>query len=244
MPITIRLQALVASGENSKMIKFENVSKIYNAGCTALEDINLAIQPKEFLTIAGSSGAGKSTLLKLLTREEVPSSGKILWHDKNIVDIKNSELEVLRRKIGTVFQDIKLLPNKTAYENISFAMEVGGRTDLEVIEDVPRILRLIGLAERAEHFPTQLSGGEKQRIAIGRALAHRPEVLIADEPTGNLDSVNAWGIIRLLVKINELGTTVILASHDREIVNTLEKRVITMEKGKIIRDEEKGRYII
>lgn len=226
------------------MIKFENVSKIYSIGCTALDDISLEIKSKEFIIIAGPSGSGKSTLLKLLLREELPSQGKIFWHNKNIVDIKNSELEKLRRKMGTVFQDIKLLPNKTAYENIAFAMEVGGRSSQEVIEDVPRILRLVSLADRAEHFPHQLSGGEKQRIAIGRALAHRPELLIADEPTGNLDSVNAWGIVRLLVRINELGTTVILASHDREIVNALEKRVITIEKGKIIRDDKKGRYIL
>lgn len=226
------------------MIKFENVSKIYSIGCTALDDISLEIKSEEFIIIAGPSGSGKSTLLKLLLREELPSQGKIFWHNKNIVDIKNSELEKLRRKMGTVFQDIKLLPNKTAYENIAFAMEVGGRSSQEVIEDVPRILRLVSLADRAEHFPHQLSGGEKQRIAIGRALAHRPELLIADEPTGNLDSVNAWGIVRLLVRINELGTTVILASHDREIVNALEKRVITIEKGKIIRDDKKGRYIL
>ena len=229
------------------MIKFENVFKTYSGGsldCTVLDDINVLINHKEFVSIAGPSGAGKSTLLKLLIREELPTQGKIFWHDKDITEIKNSELEKLRRRMGTVFQDIKLLPNKTAYENIAFAMEVGGRTSQEVIEDVPRILKLIGLAERADHFPQQLSGGEKQRIAIGRALAHRPDLLIADEPTGNLDSINAWGIIRLLVKINELGTTVILATHDREIVNALEHRVITMEKGKIIRDEEKGRYIL
>lgn len=226
------------------MIKFQNISKIYPPDCVALEDIDLVIQPKEFVSIAGRSGAGKTTLLKLLIREERPSQGRIFWNKQNIFKVPEKKLPFFRRKIGLIFQDFKLLSNKTAAENIAFAMEASGRTNQEVEEDVPQLLRLVGLTERNNHFPDQLSGGEKQRVAIARALAHRPEVLMADEPTGNLDLVHTWEIIRLLIKINELGTTVILATHDRDIINSLEKRVITLDKGRVIRDEEKGRYIL
>ncbi|OGZ34111.1 MAG: cell division ATP-binding protein FtsE [Candidatus Portnoybacteria bacterium RIFCSPLOWO2_12_FULL_39_9] len=226
------------------MITFKDVSKIYLPDHIALNNINLTIQPKEFVSLAGPSGAGKSTLLRLAIREEQPSKGQIFLEEQEINHLAAKDLPQLRRKIGIVFQDFKLLSNKTAYENIAFAMEVGGRTNQEIEEDVPRVLRLVGLHDRDEHFPDQLSGGEKQRVAIGRALAHRPTILIADEPTGNLDLINTWDIIRLLLKINELGTTVILATHDREIVNTLDRRVITLEKGRVIRDEEKGRYIL
>jgi len=226
------------------MITFKDVSKIYLPDHIALNNINLTIQPKEFVSLAGPSGAGKSTLLRLAIREEQPSKGQIFLEEQEINHLAAKDLPQLRRKIGIVFQDFKLLSNKTAYENIAFAMEVGGRTNQEIEEDVPRVLRLVGLHDRDEHFPDQLSGGEKQRVAIGRALAHRPTILIADEPTGNLDLINTWDIIRLLLKINELGTTVILATHDREIVNTLDRRVITLEKGRVIRGEEKGRYIL
>ena len=226
------------------MIKFVNISKIYPPDCIALKNINLLIQPKEFVSIAGCSGAGKTTLLKLLIREERPTQGRIFWNKQDIFRIPDKDLPHLRRKIGLIFQDFKLLTNKTAAENIAFAMEVSGRTNQEIEEDVPQLLKLVGLIERADHFPDQLSGGEKQRVAIARALAHRPEVLMADEPTGNLDLVHTWEIIRLLIKINELGTTVILATHDRDIINSLEKRVITLDQGRIIRDEEKGRYIL
>jgi len=226
------------------MIKFKQISKIYTPDCRALEDINLIINDKEFISIAGSSGAGKSTLIRLLIREELPSQGQIFWHGQDICQIQDKDLPFWRRQIGMIFQDFRLLPNKTAYENIAFAMEVGARPKQDIERDVPQLLKLVNLLERADHFPSQLSGGEKQRVAIARALAHRPKVLIADEPTGNLDALHTWEIVRLLIKINELGTIVILATHDREIINGLDKRVITLDKGKVIRDEEEGRYIL
>lgn len=226
------------------MINFKKVTKIYGPNCKALEDINLIIGEKEFLTVAGRSGAGKSTLIKLLIREEVPTKGHIFFRGDDTSQIKDKDLPYWRRRIGMIFQDFKLLPDRTAAENIAFAMEVDGWTQAEIDRDVPQLLGLVGLLERASHFPDQLSGGEKQRIAIARALAHRPEILIADEPTGNLDLTNTWEIIRLLIKINELGTTVILATHDPDIINGLGKRVVTLENGKIIKDEEKGKYIL
>ena len=226
------------------MIEFHKVYKIYPPNCQALENINLNINEGEFLSIAGRSGAGKSTLIKLLIREELPSRGRVLWGKDDILQIPDRNLPLWRRRIGMIFQDFRLLPDKTSYENIAFAMEAGSRTNQEIERDVPQLLRLVSLTDRAEHFPSQLSGGEKQRVAIARALAHRPEVLIADEPTGNLDLLNTWEIIRLLIKINELGTTVILATHDRDIINGLDKRVVTLEKGKVIKDDEKGKYIL
>ncbi len=226
------------------MIKFKQIYKIYPPDCRALEDINLIISEQEFICVAGRSGAGKSTLIRLLIREEAPSQGQILWHNHDIFQIRNRDLPFWRRQIGMIFQDFRLLPEKTAYENIAFAMEVGGRNNQEIERDVPQLLKLVNLVERADHFPSQLSGGEKQRVAIARALAHRPKLLIADEPTGNLDGLHTWDIIRLLIKINELGTTVVLATHDREIINGLEKRVVILEKGRIIRDEQGGRYIL
>ena len=226
------------------MIRFENITKIYPSNCVALENINLKINPQEFVCIAGPSGAGKTTLLKLLIREEEPTKGNIFWNGENILEIPPKKIPYFRRRIGLVFQDFKLLYNKTAYENIAFAMEVNGISNEEIERDVPQILKLVGLEHRANHFPFQLSGGEKQRVAIARALANRPKLLMADEPTGNLDTLHAWEIIRLLIKINELGTTVILATHDKDIINGLRKRVVTLNKGRIIRDEEEGRYIL
>lgn len=226
------------------MITFEKVSKIYSPKCRALNNISLTIKDKEFVSIAGRSGAGKSTLIKLLIREEVPTIGRILWKGFDINKISNVEMPLWRRKIGMVFQDFKLLPEKTAYENIAFAMEASGRADEDIERDIPKLLKIVNLSERAEHFPSQLSGGEKQRVAIARALAHRPKILIADEPTGNLDPLHTWEIIRLLIKINELGTIVVLSTHDREIINGLNKRVITLEKGKVIKDDEKGKYVL
>ncbi|MCD6283746.1 cell division ATP-binding protein FtsE [bacterium] len=226
------------------MIRFENITKIYPYNCAALENVNLRINPQEFVCIAGPSGAGKTTLLKLLIREEDPTEGSIFWNGENILEIPPKKISHFRRRIGLVFQDFKLLYNKTAYENIAFAMEVSGISDREIERDVPQILKLVGLEHRAGHFPSQLSGGEKQRVAIARALANRPKLLMADEPTGNLDTLHAWEIIRLLIKINELGTTVILATHDKEIINGLGKRVVTLNNGKIVRDEEEGRYIL
>jgi len=229
------------------IIKFENISKIYNGKsgrCEALKDINLEISPKEFLSLAGQSGAGKSTVLKMLTMEENPSTGKILFGGQNIRLLEPKKMPFFRRKIGTIFQDFRLLSDLTAGENISFAMEVAGYDDDEIRRDVPQVLELVGMGDKLDRFPRELSGGEKQRVAIARALIHRPEVILADEPTGNLDILNAWDIIRLLVKINELGTTIILATHDREIINNLGRRVVTLDKGRIIRDEKNGRYIL
>jgi len=226
------------------MIEFKQVSKIYSPNCQALDGINLVISENEFVSIAGRSGAGKSTLIKLFIREELPSHGRIFWKGQDICQIKDNHLPIWRRRIGMIFQDFRLLNEKTAYENIAFAMEVSGREEDEVERDTSQLLKLVGLLDRAEHFPSQLSGGEKQRIAIARALAHRPEVLVADEPTGNLDLLHTWEIVKLLIKINELGTTVILSTHDREIINGLDKRVVTLEKGRIIKDDEKGKYIL
>ncbi len=228
------------------MIHFKSVSKIYPINSDhmiALEKITFRIRPREFVSLVGQSGAGKTTLLRLLLKEENPSGGEILVDGQKLEEVVSKELPLYRRKIGAVFQDFKLLPNKTAYENIAFAMEAAGRTDEEIQEDIPEILKLVGLSDRGHHFPYQLSGGEKQRVAIGRALAHRPVILIADEPTGNLDPLHTWDIIRLLFKINEMGTTVILATHDREIINTIGKRVVTLDKGRLIKDEERGRYM-
>lgn len=225
------------------MIVFQNVSKIYN-GCVALDNLNLTIKPKEFVSLAGSSGAGKSTLLKLLIGEEKPTKGKVLLDKQNIHLIQDKDMPRLRRKIGMIFQDFRLLSDRTAYENVAFAMEVVGAANEEIKQDVPQLLELVGLVGKLHQFPHQLSGGEKQRVAIARALIHRPSVILADEPTGNLDLLNSWDIVRLLLKINELGTTIILATHDREIINTLGRRVITLDKGRLLRDEENGRYIL
>lgn len=226
------------------MIKFENVSKIYNPTSTALDGVSLEIHPKEFVSIVGPSGAGKSTILKLLIAEERPSEGKIFFDGVDVNTIGSDDLPQLRRRIGMIFQDYRLLTSKTAYENVSFAMEAAGRSDADIRENVPEVLELVDLADKREHFPSELSGGEKQRVAIARAIINQPDVLMADEPTGNLDPVNTWEIVRLLEKINELGTTVLLATHDKQIVDHLGRRVISMEKGKIIRDEKKGIYII
>lgn len=226
------------------MIKFDKISKIYSDDSIALNDISFEIKKNEFCSIVGRSGAGKSTLLKLLIREESPTSGNIFIDNVDITNLRRGQLPFLRRRIGAVFQDFKLLPQKTAYENVAFSMEVMGIDEKIIQEDVPQILRLVGLAKKAYHFPHQLSGGEKQRVSFARALVYRPEILIADEPTGNLDLLNTLDVIRLLLKINELGTTVILATHDKTAVDNLRKRVVTIEDGRIIRDEEKGRYII
>lgn len=210
----------------------------------ALKNVSFEVKPQEFVSVVGRSGAGKSTLLKLLIAEEKPTSGKIFFNRQNILAVSQKELPALRRQIGAIFQDFKLLPNKTAYENTAFAMQVVGKSEAEIKNDVPRILDLVGLKDKGGNFPRELSGGEKQRVAIARALVHRPNVIVADEPTGNLDPINTWDIIRLLIKINELGTTVILATHDKEIINALEKRVVSLEGGVVTRDENPGRYIL
>ena len=226
------------------MIKFENVSKIYNSRSAALKNVSFEVGSHEFVSVVGKSGAGKTTLLKLLLAEEKPTSGKIFFNRQDVISVKQNELPFLRRQIGAIFQDFKLLPNKTAYENVAFAMQVVGKSEAEIKNDVSKVLDLVGLKDKAGNFPKELSGGEKQRVAIARALVHRPMVIVADEPTGNLDPINTWDIIRLLVKINELGTTVILATHDKEIINALEKRVVILEGGTVTRDENPGRYIL
>lgn len=228
------------------MITFTNVGKLYENGSTsvALEEINLKINTGEFVTLVGKSGAGKSTLVKLIIGEEQPSRGKIVVAGQDVGKMRASDLPTLRRKLGVVFQDFRLLPKKTVHENVAFAMEVAGRLESEIAEVVPQVLDMVGLAERAGHFPGQLSGGEKQRVAIARAMINRPMVIIADEPTGNLDPVNTWEIIKLLTKINELGTTIILATHSKDIVNALGKRVVSIDKGRVVRDEQNGRYIL
>lgn len=223
------------------MIKFENVTKFYG-GQKALDGINLQINHGEFISVVGMSGAGKSTLLKLIIGEEDLDHGKILIDDIDMTRVKKIDLPYLRRKIGTVFQDIKLLPKRTAFENVAFAMEVSGHRKDKIHKDVPKILELVGLLHKRNNFPHQMSGGEKQRVAIARSLAHRPLLILADEPTGNLDEINANEILDLLLKINELGTTVILATHAADLVNKIKRRVITIEGGKITKEQEKGKY--
>ncbi len=227
------------------MIKFQSVKKIYKPHNVVLNDINLEIKPGEFVSLVGLSGAGKSTLLKLLTREERPTAGKVIVEDMDLDEIRDKDVPYYRRKIGTVYQDFKLLEKKTAFENVAFAMEVSDTDPEEIEKNVPQILAIVGLADKLDSFPDQLSAGEKQRLAIARAMIHRPTILLADEPTGNLDLVNSYDVLKLLLKINELGTTVVLASHDTNLVNTIGRRVISMDKGKIVRDQtHHGRYVI
>jgi len=223
------------------MIKFENVSKTYNHS-KALNNVNLEIHHGEFISLVGLSGAGKSTLLKLIIGEEKLDEGRILIDDIDISGVNKNDLPFLRRKIGVVFQDIKLLPRRTAFENVAFAMEVCGHRKDKIAKDVPKILELVGLLHKKDNFPHEMSGGEKQRVAIARALAHRPVLLLADEPTGNLDEVNAGEVIDLLLKINQLGTTVVLATHAADMVNRIKKRVITIEGGRVVMEQEKGHY--
>ena len=223
------------------MIKFENVAKKYNH-LKALNNINLEIHHGEFVSLVGLSGAGKSTLLKLIIGEEDLDGGRILIDDIDIATVKKTDLPYLRRKIGVVFQDMKLLPKRTAFENVAFAMEVCGHRKEKIDKDVPKILDLVGLLHKKNNFPHEMSGGEKQRVAIARALSHRPVLLLADEPTGNLDEVNANEVLDLLIKINQLGTTVILATHAADLVNKIKKRVITLEGGQIVMEQQKGKY--
>jgi cell division transport system ATP-binding protein len=228
------------------MILLDRVTKIYNrnAAGAALDRITLHIEPKEFVIIIGPSGAGKSTLLKLLTREEKPTSGKIIVGGIDYETLKDKEIPLLRRKIGTVFQDFKLLANKTVFENVAFALEIVGMSNHEIQHTVPRVLDIVGLKGKEKYMPMELSGGERQRVAIARAVARQPKILIADEPTGNLDPKHAWDVIRVLEKINRYGTTVLLTTHNQEIVNRLKRRVITMKDGKIVSDRANAEYKI
>lgn len=231
------------------MLSVNNITKIYPSKSSgnptiALEDVTFKVGKPEFVSIVGKSGSGKTTLLRLILAEEKPTHGRIFFENQDINKIKKSQIYKLRRRIGTVFQDYKLFPGKTAYENIAYVMEVMGATDEEIKRDLPEILTIVGLENKANNFPNELSGGERQRVAIARALIHRPDIILADEPTGNLDPYNTFETIKILMRIYELGTSVILASHDKEIINFLKKRVITLENGKIIRDDPKGRFIL
>lgn len=226
------------------MIYFNNVSKVYNKDSVALNDVSFTITGGEFVSIVGHSGAGKSTLIKMILAEDAPSEGSVFFESLNVHKLNSKELTELRRRIGVVFQDFKLLSNKTAYENIAFAMEAVGKSSEDIASDVPHVLELVDLGTKIFHFPDQLSGGEKQRLAIARAIINQPELIIADEPTGNLDPVSTYEIMQIFKKINDLGTTVIITTHNRGVVEAVGKRVITMEKGKVIRDDKEGKYVI
>lgn len=229
---------------NNPMIYFDKVSKIYPDESIALDQVSFGVEPNEFITIVGHSGAGKTTLIKMLIAEDRPTEGAVFFESANINKLKKSEMNKLRRRIGTVFQDYRLIPNKTAYENIAFAMEASGRTDAEIHSDVPHVLDLVDLGNKIWSFPGELSGGEKQRVAIARAIVTQPDIIIADEPTGNLDPINTFEIIKILQKIHKMGTTVLLTTHNKGVVDEIGGRVITMEKGKIVRDDKAGKYIL
>ncbi len=225
------------------MIVFKNIFKSYLPDEYALQGINFNIKAGEFVSLIGESGAGKTTLAKLLIAEERPSKGTITVGGWDISNIKSSEVPQLRRQIGVVFQDFKLLPKKTVFENVAFALEVCGYPSNDINEVVPHVLKLVGLENKLERYPRQLSGGEQQRVVIARAMAHRPKILVADEPTGNLDALNSQDVLELLLKINEMGTTVILVTHNRQMVNMIKRRVIHLEEGMITADKEAGRYV-
>lgn len=225
------------------MIRYKDITKIFPNGTKALSNVNLEITHGEFIFLVGPSGAGKTTLLSFLIREDLPTEGEIWFNQENIVKISSRKIPLLRRKVGMVFQDFKLLQKLTIYENVAFALEVSGKSNAEIKEIVPYILTRIGLEAKMNSFPTQLSAGEAQRVSVARALVNEPEVLLADEPTGNLDPTHSWEIIQLLNQINEWGTTVIMATHNTEIVNALKKRVVTINKGQIVKDQESGVYV-
>lgn len=224
------------------MILFDRVTKVYNKKTTALDRVSLHVEPREFVIVVGTSGAGKSTLLKLLTREEKPTSGKIVVGGIDYDNLKDRDIPRLRRRIGTVFQDFKLLPNRTVFENVAFALEIVGQSNREISHTVPKVLDIVGLKDKADRFPAELSGGERQRVAIARAIVRQPKILIADEPTGNLDPKHAWDVVRVLQKINRFGTTVLLTTHNKEIVNRLKRRVVRIDDGRVVKDESRGKY--
>lgn len=226
------------------MIQFEHVSKVYPDGTVAAADLNFRILPGEFASVVGQSGAGKTTVARMIIAEEKPSEGRIIIGGWDISDISSNEIPVLRRQIGVVFQDFKLLQRKTVAENVGFALQVCGAKRRKIEKIVPQVLKIVGLEEKMNKFPTQLSGGEQQRVVIARALVHRPKILVADEPTGNLDSITAHEIIDLLLKINELGTTVVLVTHNPDIVNRIRRRVITIDDGSVSLDQKSGKYTL
>ena len=225
------------------MVELHNVTREYG-DLEAVSNVSFKIAKGEFVSLVGPSGAGKSTIVKLMVRQELPNKGKMVVAGRDITQLKKFELPYYRRKIGVIWQDFRLLPNKTVYENVAFALEVSDASRQEIEEKVPLILEMVGMLSRADNFPHELSGGEQQRTAIARSLVHDPKIIIADEPTGNLDPVNTWEIIELLFKINQQGTMVILATHNKEIVDTLKKRVITMRAGRIVADQQKGKYLL
>jgi cell division transport system ATP-binding protein len=224
------------------MIKFNNVTKYYSGGIVALDNINIHIEKGEFVFIVGQSGAGKSTFVKMLLKEEPPTKGEIIIDDMKINNLHCRRVPYLRRKMGVVFQDFRLLPKKTVYENVAYSMEIIGAKPKEVRKRVPLILSMVGLSSRANVYPDQLSGGEQQRVSMARAMINNPTLLIADEPTGNLDPETSWEIMRLLKQFNRNGTTVVMATHDQNIVDAMKMRVIQLENGKVIRDQVKGGY--
>ncbi|MEN9913174.1 MAG: hypothetical protein RLY66_582 [Candidatus Parcubacteria bacterium] len=226
------------------MIYYDKVSKIYPDKSVALDGVSFAVEPKEFVTIVGQSGAGKTTLIKMLIAEDYPTGGSVFLESVDIHRLNKRSMNKLRRRIGMVFQDFRLIPNKTVYENIAFAMEASGRADNEIAADVPHVLELVDIGHKIWNFPHELSGGERQRVAIARAIVNQPDIIIADEPTGNLDPINTHEIIRILQKINELGTTVLLTTHNKGVVDAVKGRVITMEKGKVVRDDKNGKYVL
>ncbi len=226
------------------MIYFNKVSKIYPGNFRALDEVSLTFEPREFVSIVGQSGAGKTTLLKMILAEERPTKGEVFFESLNINRVKRQHIGKLRRRIGMIFQDFRLLPDKTAYENVAFAMEAAGRTDVEIEADVPHVLKLVDLGNKTMNFPHELSGGEKQRVAIARAIVNQPDIVIADEPTGNLDPMNTYEIVQIFKKINDLGTMVILTTHNKGVIDSLGRRVVTMERGRVVRDDPTGKYVL
>jgi len=225
------------------VIFFDKVSKKYN-DYVALDKVSFRITPNEFVSIVGPSGAGKTTLLRMLLAEEKPTDGKVLLYETDVHNLSGEDINFVRRKIGAVFQDFRLLPNKNVYENIAFAMEAAGRPDEEIESDVPHVLELVDLGSKIWNFPNELSGGEQQRVAIARAIVNQPDIIIADEPTGNLDPANTYDIVQIFKKINDLGTTVVLTTHNKGVIDSIGRRVITMQDGKVVRDDPSGKYIL
>ena len=226
------------------MINLQGISKFYSANSIGLRDITLHIKPGEFVSVVGQSGVGKTTLIKLLIAEERPTKGKVEIGGWDITKIRPGEIPFLRRQIGVIFQDFKLLPKKTVFENVAFALEVAGATSRLITQVVPQVLDIVGLSGKHDRYPNQISGGEQQRVVIARSLVHTPKIIVADEPTGNLDSINTEEIINILKKINEFGTTIVLVTHNREVVNHLRRRVITLHDGQIVHDSQSGKYVI
>jgi len=226
------------------VIHFDKVSKIYSDNAIALQDVSFSVSPGEFISIVGQSGAGKTTLLRMLLVEDAPTAGTIYFESANIHTLHRRAIPQYRRRLGAIFQDFKLLSHKTAYENIAFAMEVAGRPEEDIASDVPQVLKLVDLEDKMWNFPHELSGGEKQRVAIARAIINQPDVILADEPTGNLDPVNTHEIIEILKKINDFGTTVMLTTHNKGVIDSLGRRVITLERGKMVRDDKTGKYVL